>query len=160
MLSDGTANYLSGQERLRALGGPWYVGDALGSVRQTLDDAGAVLATTNYDPWGTPQGTENLPVMAIARNAGNADEVINALAVPDGGSRPNQRRSGRLRAVWNGRPTHMLAGQVIGEAHAQIGTCGGEDPLDRGRSRIRMVGHPVSCGTVQFLTHRQPSCRR
>jgi YD repeat-containing protein len=47
VLSDGTANYLYGHERLRALDGPWYVGDALGSVRQTLDDAGAVLATTS-----------------------------------------------------------------------------------------------------------------
>jgi len=30
-------------------------------VRQTLDDAGAVLATTNYDPWGTPQGALSAP---------------------------------------------------------------------------------------------------
>jgi RHS repeat-associated protein len=61
VLSDGTATYVYGHERLRAQGGPWYVGDALGSVRQTLDDAGAVLATTNYDPWGTPQGTLSAP---------------------------------------------------------------------------------------------------
>ncbi len=61
VLSDGTANYVYGHERLRALGGPWYVGDALGSVRQTLDDAGGVLATTQYDPWGTPQGTLSTP---------------------------------------------------------------------------------------------------
>jgi hypothetical protein len=47
VLSDGTANYVYGHDRLRAQGGPWYVGDALGSVRQTLDDAGAVLATTS-----------------------------------------------------------------------------------------------------------------
>jgi RHS repeat-associated protein len=56
VLTDGTANYVYGHERLRALNGPWYIGDALGSVRQTLDDAGAVVATTSYDPWGTPQG--------------------------------------------------------------------------------------------------------
>jgi RHS repeat-associated protein len=61
VLSDGTDTYVYGHERLRVLGGPWYVGDALGSVRQTLDDAGAVLATTNYDPWGTPQGTLSAP---------------------------------------------------------------------------------------------------
>ena len=54
VLSDGTDNYVYGHDRLRALGGPWYVGDALGSVRQTLDDAGAVVATTSYDPWGVP----------------------------------------------------------------------------------------------------------
>jgi filamentous hemagglutinin len=54
VLSDGTDTYLYGQERLRALGGPWYVGDALGSVRQTLDDAGGVLGSVQYDPWGVP----------------------------------------------------------------------------------------------------------
>gem|GEM_PF-3891141 len=54
VLSDGTANYVYGHDRLRALGGPWYVGDALGSVRQTLDDAGGVLGSMQYDPWGVP----------------------------------------------------------------------------------------------------------
>jgi RHS repeat-associated protein len=34
----------------------WYIADALGSVRQTLDDTGSPLATASYDPWGTPQG--------------------------------------------------------------------------------------------------------
>jgi len=64
VLSDGTATYVYGHERLTAAAGSgqtWYVGDALGSVRQTLDDAGAVLATTNYDPWGTPQDTLSAP---------------------------------------------------------------------------------------------------
>ena len=57
-LSDGTTTYVSGagSERLRARDGPWFLGDALGSVRTTLDDAGAVVATASYDPWGTPQG--------------------------------------------------------------------------------------------------------
>jgi RHS repeat-associated protein len=54
VLSDGTATYLYGHDRLRAQGGPWYVGDALGSVRQTLDDAGGVLGSVQYDPWGVP----------------------------------------------------------------------------------------------------------
>ncbi len=54
VLTDGTANYLYGHDRLRALGGPWYVGDALGSVRQTLDDAGGVVGSVQYDPWGVP----------------------------------------------------------------------------------------------------------
>ncbi len=30
-------------------------------MRQTLDDAGGVRATTSYDPWGTPQGTLSAP---------------------------------------------------------------------------------------------------
>jgi RHS repeat-associated protein len=61
VLSDGTATYLYGHDRLRAQGGPWYIGDALGSVRQTLDDAGAVLGNVQYDPWGTPQDTLSAP---------------------------------------------------------------------------------------------------
>jgi RHS repeat-associated protein len=34
----------------------WELGDALGSVRMTLDDTGAALGSVGYDPWGTPQG--------------------------------------------------------------------------------------------------------
>lgn len=58
VLNDGNASYIyaNGPERLRTLGGPWYVGDALGSVRATLDDAGAAIAIASYDPWGVPQG--------------------------------------------------------------------------------------------------------
>jgi RHS repeat-associated protein len=53
-----TTNYLYGLERLAAQAGSaktWYVGDGLGSVRLTLDDAGAPLGLVNYDPWGTPE---------------------------------------------------------------------------------------------------------
>jgi YD repeat-containing protein len=59
ILHDGSASYVygAGSERLRALDGPWYLADALGSVRTTLNDAGDVLATASYDPWGVPQGT-------------------------------------------------------------------------------------------------------
>jgi YD repeat-containing protein len=52
VLHDGTSDYVygNGAERLRAAGGAWYIPDALGSVRATLDGAGTVLATTSYDP--------------------------------------------------------------------------------------------------------------
>jgi RHS repeat-associated protein len=56
--SSTTTNYLYGLERLAAVAGSprtWYVGDALGSVRLTLDDAGAPLGVVHYDPWGTPE---------------------------------------------------------------------------------------------------------
>ena len=58
VLNDGTANAVYGHERLFTQQGAtrtWYVGDALGSVRMTLDGAGAVQGTVGYDPWGTPQ---------------------------------------------------------------------------------------------------------
>ena len=54
ILNDGSANYIYGLDRLASSAGTWYLGDALGSVRQTLDASGAVLNTASYDPWGTP----------------------------------------------------------------------------------------------------------
>jgi hypothetical protein len=47
-----TTNYLYGLDRLAAQTGSaktWYVGDALGSVRLTLDDTGVPLGVVNYD---------------------------------------------------------------------------------------------------------------
>ena len=61
MLSDGTANYIYGRDRLTSSAGTWYLGDALGSVRQTLDASGAVTAAASYDPWGAPQGSAIAP---------------------------------------------------------------------------------------------------
>lgn len=60
VLNDGSANYLYGLDRLAAQAGgtmTWYITDALGSVHQALDNAGAPLASASYDPWGTPQGS-------------------------------------------------------------------------------------------------------
>jgi len=53
-----TMDYLYGRERLAAAIGAaktWYLGDALGSVRLTVNDLGLPLTTVNYDPWGTPE---------------------------------------------------------------------------------------------------------
>jgi RHS repeat-associated protein len=53
-----TASHLYGRERLasvEASSRTWYVPDALGSVRVTLNTAGDVLTTHRYDPYGTPQ---------------------------------------------------------------------------------------------------------
>jgi RHS repeat-associated protein len=64
VLSDGSANYLYSHERLAAQAGgttTWYAADALGSVRQTLGNAGIPLATASYDPWGTPQSSAISP---------------------------------------------------------------------------------------------------
>ena len=61
VLNDGSANYIYGLDRLASSAGTWYLGDALGSVRQTLAASGAVLTTASYDPWGTPQGSTIAP---------------------------------------------------------------------------------------------------
>ncbi|MCG8351044.1 MAG: hypothetical protein MI924_25015, partial [Chloroflexales bacterium] len=58
VLNDGTANYVYGMDRLMTDDGiaqTWYLGDALGSVRMTLNDSGSLQWTVGYDPWGTPQ---------------------------------------------------------------------------------------------------------
>jgi len=64
ILSDGTSQYVYGADRL--FGGAssartWYLGDALGSVRQTFDDAGFVQQALRYDAWGVPQGSSIAP---------------------------------------------------------------------------------------------------
>ena len=56
-------SYLYGRERLAIDGSPrtWFIGDALGSVRQTLNDSGVALNATSYGPWGQPQSTLSSP---------------------------------------------------------------------------------------------------
>lgn len=52
-------DYIYGVERVVALQGAtrtWYSSDALGSVRQTLSDAGVSQAALHYDPWGQVEG--------------------------------------------------------------------------------------------------------
>ena len=39
----------------------WYTGDALGSVRATVNDTGNLLGTANFDPWGRTQGFQVSP---------------------------------------------------------------------------------------------------
>ncbi|HSH77080.1 MAG TPA: RHS repeat-associated core domain-containing protein [Herpetosiphonaceae bacterium] len=63
-----TKHYVYGHERLYEQAGivkTWYSGDALGSVRQTVDEAGSPLSTLNYDPWGTPEGGATPPVFGF-----------------------------------------------------------------------------------------------
>gem|GEM_PF-1307846 len=58
ILSDGTTTSVYGMERLYGVAGStrtWYGSDALGSVRQTLNDSGSVLGAQHFDPWGQPQ---------------------------------------------------------------------------------------------------------
>jgi len=63
-----TTDYLYGHEQLLAQTGTvqtWYGSDALGSVRQTLDDTGTPLASLSYDPWGTPQDSATPPTFGF-----------------------------------------------------------------------------------------------
>ena len=63
-----TKHYVYGHEGLYKQAGivrTWYGGDALGSVRQTLNEAGSPLVTLNYDPWGTPEGGATPPLFGF-----------------------------------------------------------------------------------------------
>ena len=58
ILGDGTSTYVYSTERLYAQQGStrtWYATDALGSVRQSLNDMGAATGSIFYDPWGQVQ---------------------------------------------------------------------------------------------------------
>jgi len=64
ILGDGTNQYVYGADRLFGVASStrtWYLGDALGSVRQTVDDTGVVQQTQRYDAWGVPQGAAIAP---------------------------------------------------------------------------------------------------
>ena len=54
VLSDGTNTYLYGNGRIsqHATQTEYFLGDALGSVRQLVDTAGAVTLTQSYAPYG------------------------------------------------------------------------------------------------------------
>jgi hypothetical protein len=55
VLSDGTDTYLYGNGRIAqydASGAQYFLGDALGSVRQLVDVGGEVLLAQSYQPYG------------------------------------------------------------------------------------------------------------
>ncbi len=68
VLYDGTNTYLYGNPSTGAgQAGPvtqitgadteYFLGDALGSVRQMTDSNGAITLARNYDPFGNPDGS-------------------------------------------------------------------------------------------------------
>jgi hypothetical protein len=58
VLDDGTNTYLYGNDRIAQLpvdapqNPDYFLGDALGSVRQMADESGVVVYTASYDPYG------------------------------------------------------------------------------------------------------------
>ena len=58
VLADGTNTYLYGTARIgqfTASDSAYFLGDALGSVRQLVDGSGAVTMIKNYEPYGEVQ---------------------------------------------------------------------------------------------------------
>ena len=59
-LDDGTNAYLYGNNRIAQVnnsGSQYFLGDALGSVRQLTDGGGAVTLARMYDPYGVVSAT-------------------------------------------------------------------------------------------------------
>jgi YD repeat-containing protein len=57
VLSDGSLDYLYGLDRIAQANGAnaaYFLGDALGSVRQLVDGNGAITLAKSYDPFGNP----------------------------------------------------------------------------------------------------------
>ena len=55
VLDDGTNTYLYGVDRIAQVGGEntdYFLGDALGSVRQLADENGEITLGQSYDPYG------------------------------------------------------------------------------------------------------------
>jgi hypothetical protein len=114
VLHDGTSSYVygNGAERLRAAGGAWYVPDALGSLRATLDGAGTLLASTSYDSWGLPQAGAIAPfgfTGEVQDAAGmvnlRARGMLRAAGVSACGIRLPGGRSRRIRSIRISMPT-------------------------------------------------------
>ena len=61
VLSDGTNKYLYGLGRIAQVNGEdieYFLGDALGSVRQLTDESGEIILTREYDPYGNMLSSE------------------------------------------------------------------------------------------------------
>ena len=58
-LSDGTNNYIYGLDRIAQVNSAteYFLGDALGSVRQLTDDSGEITYASTYDPYGVTTST-------------------------------------------------------------------------------------------------------
>jgi len=59
-LSDGTRNYVYGNGRIAQVTGSgteYFLGDALGSVRQLTNASGAITYSRAYDPYGVVTST-------------------------------------------------------------------------------------------------------
>ncbi len=70
--------YLYGRERLATLSGAtrtWYLADGLGSVRQTVDDAGVAFWPIYYDAWGNVEAASHLAGGTGAPIGGFAGEL-------------------------------------------------------------------------------------
>jgi RHS repeat-associated protein len=103
VLSDGSYAYLYGNDRLaqaNTSGTDYFLGDALGSVRQLVDGTGAVKLAKNYEPYGTVLGSTGSGVSTF----GYTGESHDATGLTFLRARYYSGQQGRFvsRDPWNG----------------------------------------------------------
>ena len=77
-LSDGTNNYVYGIDRIAQVNSAteYFLGDALGSVRQLTDQGGEVTSATAYDPYGVTTSTVGASQSAYGFTGEYSDSYI------------------------------------------------------------------------------------
>jgi RHS repeat-associated protein len=108
VLSDGTNTYLYGNDRIAQ--SPitnsqstiqYFLGDALGSVRQMVDESGAVVYTASYDPYGEVLSTAGEAQTSYGYSGEETDSYIKLI---DLRSRMYSPETGRFltQDTWQG----------------------------------------------------------
>jgi RHS repeat-associated protein len=82
VLDDGTNTYLYGNDRIAQLpvdapqNPDYFLGDALGSVRQMTDESGVVVYTASYDPYGEVLSTNGVAQTSYGYAGEQVDSYI------------------------------------------------------------------------------------
>ncbi len=167
ILDDGAAQYVYGHERLFGDDGSdrtWYLGDALGSVRMTLDAAGVPLAGLNYDPWGTPQSTTIAPFGFTGEMQQGSSVYLRARwYTPGRGTFVGWRWENSESSITTPYSHHPYAYSLSNPVNWTDPTgkcvpwldpaCTSSQPTPTATPVIRPVPEPVPCGTLG-----QPPC--
>ncbi len=103
VLSDGTNNYIYGNGRIAQVnaGTEYFLGDALGSVRQLTNNNGAVTYASAYDPYGVTTQTYGASQTAYGYTNEYTDSYIKLIYLR---SRMYDPASGRFttKDSWQG----------------------------------------------------------
>ncbi len=79
VLQDGAYTYLYGTDRIAQYGAAsteYFLGDALGSVRQIVDASGAVVLAKSYDPFGNVKASTGTGASRYGYTGEQSDSYI------------------------------------------------------------------------------------
>ena len=163
VLSDGTNTYLYGNDRIAQLPAndpqkaDYFLGDALGSIRQMADESGTVVYTASYDPYGEVLSTNGVSQTSYGYAGEETDSYIKLINLR---SRIYSPSTGTFltRDSWQGdynRPATLNRWEFVGEnpvnyvdpsGHWEI--LPGYDLSDGGiygSGQLTMPGSPLRC---------------